>query len=123
MDLILDIHSINRWIIVAVGLIAVVKFLIGRLAQKEYKPLDRAIMGAYAGLMDLQAALGIVLLIDRGFVGRRVEHTVTMVVAIVFTHLLMRRSSDNDAAKFRTNLIAVIGSLAIIVIGLYQLAA
>ena len=121
MDIILTIHSINRWIIVAVALIAIVEFVIGWLGKKEYKPLDRALMGAFAGLMDLQALLGIVLIIDRDFTGKSVEHATTMILAVLLTHLLMRRRNKDAAIKFRTNLIAIIGSLILIIAGVIVL--
>jgi hypothetical protein len=121
MDAVLTIHSINRWLIVAIALINLVKFTIGWLGKKEYKPLNRGLMGAFAGLMDLQALLGIVLIVDRGFEGKSVEHATTMIIAIILTHLLMRRRSANDAARFRTNVIAIVGSLSLIIAGVLVL--
>ena len=91
-SIVLTIHSLNRWLIVIVGIVAVVKFLIGWLGNKEYQSMDRGLMSGYTGLLDLQLLLGIILLITRGIVGYQIEHAITMVIAIVLAHLARLQS-------------------------------
>ena len=74
MDFVLTIHSINRWIIVVVAVIALIKFLIGWLRSSSYQPADRGLMAAYTGLLDLQLLLGLILLIGLGLERFRIEH-------------------------------------------------
>jgi hypothetical protein len=59
MDFVLTLHSINRWIVVIVAVIAVIKLLIGWLRSSPYQAADRGLMAAYTGLLDLQLLLGL----------------------------------------------------------------
>ena len=117
MDLILTIHSINRWLIAAAAAAAGVKFIIGWLGYRSYQPVDRVLMRGLTGLMDLQVLLGIILLIGLGIVRYQIDHAITMFIAVVILHLstLWRNAPDN--VKFRNNLLAIIFSVIALVLG------
>jgi threonine/homoserine/homoserine lactone efflux protein len=104
-EIILVIHSINRWLIVLIGVIAAIKFLVGWLRNSTYQPIDRRLMSAYTGLLDLQLLLGIILLIGGGF--EQFEHAVTMIIAVVLAHLSRIWRDKPDSIKFRNNFIAI----------------
>ena len=118
MDIITTIHSINRWLIIVVGLIAAVKFLIGWLGKSNYKPADRGLMTAYTILLDLQLLLGIILLIGGELARYRIEHAFTMIIAIVLAHLSRLWRDKDDPVKFRNNFLAIAAGLLLIVAGL-----
>ena len=59
MELLLMVHSIVRWFIVIVGLLAALKFFIGWRGQKSFQGMDRGLSAAFSGLIDLQALLGL----------------------------------------------------------------
>ena len=115
------IHSINRWIIVVVAVIALIKFLIGWLRDQEYLSRDRGLMAAYTGLLDLQLILGIILLIDLGLVGYRIEHAFTMMIAIILAHLSRMWRDKPDKVKFRNNFLAILVGVLLIVAGVFVL--
>jgi uncharacterized membrane protein YphA (DoxX/SURF4 family) len=117
VDIIQTIHSIVRWAIVLVGLIALVKFAAGWLAAMVYQRFDRILMSAFMGLLDLQLVLGIILLIGLGLAAFRIEHAVTMIVAIVLVHLSVRWRDKEDRIKFRNNFIVILTALIIIYLG------
>jgi uncharacterized membrane protein YphA (DoxX/SURF4 family) len=117
MDFIQTLHSIIRWLIVAVAVVAMVRFALGWQRRMAYQSMDRGLMSAFAGLMDLQLVFGLILFFGRGVVRFRIEHAVTMIVAIVIAHLAMRWRNAEDALRFRNNLIAVAGALLIIIAG------
>lgn len=117
MDFILTLHSINRWIIVVVAIIALIKFLIGWLRSSDYQPADRGLMAAYTGLLDLQLLMGIILLIDRGFSGRPLEHAITMVVAVILAHLSRLWRDKPDKVKFRNNFLVILVGMLLIIAG------
>ena len=121
MDAILIIHSINRWLIVVVALAAAVKFAIGWLGRRDYQPIDQTLMRGTTGLMDLQALLGIILLIGLGIENYRIEHAVTMVIAIVILHLSALWRNASDGVKYRNNLLAIVGSMIAVVLGVLVL--
>ena len=117
MGFVLMLHSINRWIIVVVAVIALVKFLIGWLRSTPYQPTDHRLMTAYSVLLDLQLLLGIILLIDRGFARRPLEHAFTMIVAIVLAHLSRLWRDKEDKVKFRNNFLAILVGILLIIAG------
>lgn len=123
MSILLMIHSILRWVVLLVAVIAIVRFLIGWLRSSEYTGMDRGLMSGFSGLMDLQAALGIVLLLWSGFAGigfprYRIEHGLIMILAAVVAHLSARWKDAPGPLRFRNNLFLVAGSLILILIGI-----
>lgn len=117
IDISLVIHSINRWIIVLIGVIAAIKFLLGWLRKTTYRPIDRGLMSGYTGLLDLQLLLGIILLLGGGLAQYRVEHAVTMIIAIALAHLSRVWRDKGDSIKFRNNFFAIILGLLLIFAG------
>lgn len=122
MNLLLTIHGEIRWLVALVAIIAIVKFAYGWLTNAEYKPVDRGLMAAFAGLLDLNLLLGLILILTLGVAPNRIEHAVTMVIALVIAHSnsLWRRST-NSATIFRNNLIAVVLALIVVFIGVMRL--
>lgn len=122
MNLLLTIHGEIRWLVALVAIIAIVKFAYGWLTNAEYKPIDRGLMAAFAGLLDLNLLLGLILILTLGVAPNRIEHAVTMVIALVIAHLntLWRRSA-NSSTIFRNNLIAIILALIVVFIGVMRL--
>ncbi|HEY5731158.1 MAG TPA: hypothetical protein VIS72_13985 [Anaerolineales bacterium] len=124
MGFILMFHSILRWVIVVVGLFALVKFLVGWAHKNEFSKMDRGLSAGFSGLMDLQVLLGFVYffwigLAGGGFPMFRIEHMVTMLVAAVLGHMpsFMKKTKNKFAVGFYT----IIGALIIIVLGVYRL--
>jgi hypothetical protein len=117
MNFVLTLHSINRWIIVVVAVIAVVKFLIGWLRSSSYQSADRGLMAAYAGLLDLQLLLGIILLFGLGLSRLRIEHAFSMLIAIVLAHLSRLWRDKPDKVKFRNNFLAILIGILVIIAG------
>ena len=123
MGLLLTIHGEIRWLVALVALIAIIKFAHGWLTRAEYKGIDRGLMAAFSGLLDLNLLLGLVLLISLGTgVTARIEHAVTMVIALVIAHSSsLWRRSNNPTTLFRNNLLAVIVALVVVFIGVVRL--
>lgn len=121
MDILLTIHSLVRWLLLLLALGAALKFAMGWLQGQPFRPMDRGLMSGFTGLVDLQALLGLILLIGLGSYTRfQLEHAFTMLLALLLAHLPMRwRSSDlADALKFRNNLFVILGVLLLVVLGI-----
>lgn len=116
-SIVITLHSINRWIIVVVALIAAIKFLIGWLGNRSYEAADRGLMSAYTGLLDLQVLLGIILLFTRGVTNYQIEHAITMVIAVILAHLTRLWRDREDKTKFRNNFLVIVVGLLLIVVG------
>ena len=127
MLILLMIHSIVRWLIVAVGLAALVKFAIGWLKGGSFKGMDRGLASGFSGLMDLQATLGLVFLLwnglatDIGFPRQRLEHMGVMLIAVVLGHLPARWKNAGDKTRFRNTFLCVLGALVLIFVGVATL--
>ena len=124
MLILLEIHSILRWLIVVVGFIALAKFLIGLARKSAFDKMDRGLSSGFSGLMDLQVTLGLLYFLITGFGGVgfppfRIEHMVTMLIAAVVGHgpAMFKKAANKHAVAFY----AVIGALILIVIGVYRL--
>jgi len=126
MTILLMLHSILRWLILLTAAIAVVKFALGWLQGGQFKGMDRGLASGFSGLMDLQAVLGIILLLWTGFTGAgfpmyRIEHGVTMIVAAIVAHLPARWKNTEDKTRFRNTLFVTIGVVALILAGISSL--
>ena len=126
MNILLSIHSVVRWLIVAVGVIALVKFAIGWLGNGRFSGMDRGLTSGFSGLIDLQATLGLVFLLwsgiaRDGFPMYRIEHAITMILAVAAAHLPARWKKSPDKIRFRNSLAVVAVTAVLIVAGVASL--
>lgn len=125
MGFVLMLHSILRWVIVVVGLFALIKFLVGWARKSDFAKMDRGLQAGFSGLVDLQVTVGFIYFFWNGLAGGvgfpmfRIEHMVTMLIAAVLGHLpsFMKKAEN----KFAVGFYAVIGALIVIVLGVYRL--
>jgi len=123
MDTLLLIHSFVRWIIILVAVIIIIKFAIGWAANSLFKAMDRGLASSFSGLMDLQMLLGLVYFLWNGFAVTgfptyRILHGGTMLFAVIAAHLPARFKNLNDKLRFQYSLIAIVGSLVLVFIGI-----
>ena len=125
MAILLEIHSILRWIIVIVGVIAILKFLIGWLRKSQFDKMDRGLAAGFSGLVDLQVTLGLLYFVITGLGGAgfpmfRIEHTVTMLIAAAVAHApaMFKKRPWN---KYAVSLFSVIAALLLIYVGVARL--
>lgn len=128
MSIFLVIHSHFRWIVLLVAVIAVVKFAIGWLRGGAFKGMDRGLAAAFSGTMDLQATMGLIVLLWLGFTDggggfprERLEHGFTMIIAAVLGHLPARWKNAADNIRFRNTLFCIVGALLLIYFGVASL--
>jgi len=124
MGFLLKLHGEVRWLVALVGLLAIVKFGVGWARRTEFKGMDRGLMAAFTGLLDLNLVLGAIVLVSTvsGSAARRYEHIATMVLAIVAAHTsVIWRRSDDPVRKFRNNLIVVALALFLVAVGVLRL--
>jgi hypothetical protein len=117
----LTLHSLMRWVVVIVGLVAVVRFLAGWLGKKEWTSLDTRLLSIFPMTVDIQLLLGLLLyfLLSpistsalRDFGGAMsnavlrfyaVEHLFMMILALVVAHVgsMLARKGTVTSARFR----------------------
>ena len=123
MEFVLTIHGFMRWLVAIVALAAIIKFTLGLIRKEAYTGLDRGLMAAFTGLLDLNLLFGLILLfgLGGGFPRHRIEHAGTMIIAIIIAHSAAAwKKSDNSAKKYRNNLIVVVVALAFVFLGVIQ---
>lgn len=123
MDFIRTIHGELRWIITLLALVIIVVFAVGWLGKREYRPLHRSLLTGYTILMDTNVLLGLILLFSLGLsAAYRLEHALTMILAAVAAHAtaIWRKSTDSPT-KFRNQLLLVLLSLALVLVGVIRM--
>lgn len=111
-------HSGLRYLVLAVGLLAVVYFLLGLLTRKPVTRAVRVLGSSYVGLLDLQILLGLVLLVMGQWERRVIGHVVMMVLAAGVAHGLMVANRKRATPGWTLPLAAVGGSLLLIIGGI-----
>ena len=120
MGFVLMLHSIVRWLVVLVAVIAVVRYALVMAGKAQSSGMDRGLMSAYTGLLDLNVLLGLIVLIGLGlFSLPQIEHAVTNIIGVVAAHVFAQRAKKIEDAKLkaRTSLLGVVISIAVIVVG------
>ncbi len=126
MDIVLLLHSLVRWVVVVVAVAALVKFALGFMQKAPPAKIDRALMSGLSGLIDLQALLGIILLggtylLSGSFAPYRVEHAITMVLAVVVAHAPMRWRKSEESTVLRNNALTILAVLILVIVGVLLL--
>jgi hypothetical protein len=130
-----DLHSYNRYILLALLIFVLVRSLMGWLGNKSYEKVDNATMGALVGLTHLQLLGGLILyaglspytkmaFADFGAAMKdstlrywAVEHISMMIIAVIFIQLartLSKRSTDATTKHKRVFIYLFIGLVLIL---------
>jgi len=120
-SLLLMTHSLNRWVIVLVTIVALVKFIRGYFQKEPFTPADGRILSVWVGLLDLQLILGFILLVTQPLTRPRLEHGIPLILAVTFAHIHTRWSAAEPAIKFRNNALLITGIALIIIVAVAAL--
>ena len=124
-NFLVGLHGGLRWLVVLVAIVAIIKYTLGMVQKGEWQKNDRILMAAFAGMVDLNVLIGIILLLWRGiqesyWARERLEHGVTMLIVIAILHATAKwRRAGTDAMQFRNHLIVVVGTMLLIVAGVF----
>jgi hypothetical protein len=114
MNFIFQAHSGLRYLVLLVGVAAVLYFLSG-LATK--RPVDKGVRilgSSFVGLLDLQVVFGILMVAMGRYYPQLIGHIAMMVLAAVETHVLMVVNRKRPNPGYLLPLIAVAVALALI---------
>ena len=121
MDLVLQIHSGVRWVVLVVAVLAILRAAWGWLGGRPFERLDQILGAAYMGLVDLNVVIGVIVLAARwGELSRTEEaHPLVMILAAVVIHLARRLGRERDAkTRHLYQGGGVLASLILILIGI-----
>ncbi len=117
MDIVLFIHGLVRFVILAIALVGIVKALLS-LAQKSAPvKLDQTLAAAFLGLYDLQVLIGLLIILLGGLTN--VIHPIVMFVGVALAHglqMMTKRAQGANVSLYR--LAFYIAPLLVILIGL-----
>jgi hypothetical protein len=131
---VLAVHNILRWLVLIVGVVAVVRAFIGWFGKREWTDLDDRLGLGFTISIDLQFLLGLLLyfflspittsafasfgaaMADSATRYFLVEHSVLMLIAIVAAHIGRSRAKkqETDVGKHRTS--AIFYTIALLLI-------
>lgn len=122
MDFILTTHNYLRFVILALGILGVLRALVS-LGTREarFMRVDEMMVRAFSGALDLQVLVGVVLvMLLLGQSGASVPwiHPIVMIPAVVVSHLSRRFRERSDRERHKVQFGLYLGSLVLIGIGL-----
>ncbi len=135
---ILAIHNILRWAVLILGILVVIKALIGWFGNKEWAKLDDQLGLGFTISLDVQVLVGLLLyfifspltktgfsdfgaaMSDSGVRFFLVEHSFLMIIALALAHIGRSRAkkADTAVAKFKNSAIFFGLSLLAVLIGI-----
>jgi len=111
-------HNIARWGVVILGLIAIIRALVGWLGKKPFTTADNKAGMFYTMVFDVQILLGLILYFSKGWFGVltadfgaamsasatryfAIEHLLMMIVAAAVAHIgrSLSRKASTDSKK------------------------
>jgi hypothetical protein len=136
--LVLTLHSLVRWAIVIVGIVAIVRAFMGWRGGKPWAQLDDRLGLAFTSVMDLNLLLGLLLyfvlspittgaLRDMGAaMGNSalryfaVEHILIMIIAVVVAHIGRSRSKKaaTDTGKHKQAAIFFTAAMVLVLLAI-----
>jgi hypothetical protein len=101
----------------------VVRFARGYINGKSFTKTDQRLVAVFSGLMDLQAALGLVFFLVTGLEGigfpsNRILHGIVMFVAAIAPHLSSLWVGADDQSRYINNFFVILGSFLLMLVGL-----
>lgn len=115
----LNLHSGVRWLVMLVTIIALIKLVLGLVQKQTFDTLAKRIMIAFSGLVTIQWAIGIILLIALGIFnsGAIWGHAGVLTAAVAISHMHNRWKRSDDQTRYRMSLIVVIAVLVLVIVG------
>jgi len=124
MQFLLKFHGEMRWLVVLVTVAVIARSLLGWLRGGTFGKSDRVLMMIFTTFIDINLLLGLALLfgLPGGFPSYRLEHAVTMVLALIVAHSWAAwKRSDDSRMKFRNNFFVALAVLGLVALGVLRL--
>ena len=119
MEMLFAAHSGIRYLVLFTGLIALAWFAWGKASGRPFTRPAPTLLAAFIGFLDIQALLGLVLLIGGHRPPEIWGHVVLMIAAVAFAHGMNKRRKR--APGYGAPLLAVAGALVLIVVGILSI--
>ena len=119
-DTLFTLHSLLRYLVLLSALGAIITAAAGWRRPGLPPRLERVLASAFVGLLDLQVALGVILLTQRPFYSQLIGHIVMMVLAAAAAHVtsIRARRRPSEAAGSGVRLAGFVLALVLIIGGI-----
>ena len=122
MDTLRTIHGHNKFLVLLLLAVTLVRLLTTWLGKKDYGKLDRALYGATLGFVGLLVLAGVALIISMGFgPPHRMEHLGIMLIAYATLHVPLRFKARPGPERARIGVTCIALSAALVGLGLFRL--
>lgn len=118
MEMIFHAHSGLRYLVLLAGGMAAVWFARGWIVGDRFRGAAKVLMRSFVGLLDLQIALGLILLIAGTRPPGIGGHAMLMVIAAVVAHLASITNRRRDEPGHSVPLVGVLLSMTLVVGGI-----
>ena len=123
MQILYVAHWLAPWLILIMGMYTLVKFVRGYMNESAFTDADRRLMSVFGGLMDLQAATGLIFyawsgFTTAGFPVHRFFHGIIMFAAVVLPHFSARWKNADDSTRFINNFYLLLASFLLMLLGI-----
>ncbi len=119
----LIIHSLVRWVVVIIGIVSLVLFALAWARKQGNAQQQNRLMRWFTIALDTQVLIGIILILydaiaaGQGFPLNRIEHAVTMLIALGVTHASARWRQAEPVEQARAYTFILIAVTILIFIG------
>lgn len=122
MGVLLMLHSLNRWLIIIVALITLIRLITIWVRQTDTGSLDKRLVSVFGALLGIQMLIGLIFLVwsglsGAGFPAYRLGHAVIMFVAVTVGNLPERWKASPTPQFARNTVFAIVGALVLIGVG------
>jgi hypothetical protein len=123
MQILRTLHWLIPWLILIVGIYAIVRFAGGFINDRPFTASNQRLVILFSGLMDLQAAVGLIYFLWIGFsaIGfplHRILHGTVMLVAVIIPHFSSRWKNADDSTRHLNNFYLLLTSFLLMLVGL-----
>ena len=118
-----SVHWTLPWLILVIGMYAVIRFARGYIRETVFTKTDQRLVAVFSGLMDLQGALGLIFFLVSGLEGigfpsNRILHGSVMLVAVIIPHISSRWGDADDQTRHLNNFFGILSSFLLMLVGL-----
>lgn len=122
MDFLFNAHSGLRYLVLLVGVVALLYFLVGALRRRRFERPASTVFGVLLGVIDLNALMGLILFITGRTPPGIAGHLTLMFAAAVVLHVasVVRRRQPQPTG-FGLPLLGTTAALALITLGILSI--
>ena len=128
MQILYIAHWSIPWLILTIGMYAIVKFVRGYMNEVAFTDADSRLVIIFSGLMDLQALIGLIYFLWSGFIidafpAYRIGHGIIMLIAAIIPHFSPLWKDTDSSTRYINNFYLLLASFLLMLVGISLIPA